>query len=97
MCFGGNCSLSFALANLTINHNQTAFVTLQVRCRNFFEINHNEWLVMTCVLFVHICVCKYGAGCMHKTQKMCSTKIVENCLLKLLRSKLKKNSAFYMW
>ncbi len=33
-----------------------------------FEINSNKWFETTCVLFVHVCACKYGAG-VHKPQK----------------------------
>ncbi len=37
--------------------------------KSFFEIDSNEWFATTCILFVHVCACKYGVGCMHKEQK----------------------------
>ncbi len=37
----------------------------------FFEINSIKWFATTCILFVHVCACKYGVGWMHKNKKMC--------------------------
>ncbi len=42
------------------------------RCKeNIFEINLDEWFVMICALFVHLCACKYGERRLHKNIKLC--------------------------